>query len=162
MSLRRDFHCAINQLIALGAHGALEYALQEAQALETQAQLNEVQGVYMMATVDRDGRFLEVSDVLAEWMGRTREQLIGQTMYDVMPRHTATRRLGMIRKALDERRLLCFLDSNGGHAFKSIILPVRNESGKLDRVQCLARLLPAESVIERHDHVYAWERVPAT
>ncbi len=51
--------------------------------------------------VDRDGKYLMVNQVAAERFGRSKEEIIGKSMFDLLPRVAANKYLKANRKLLD-------------------------------------------------------------
>jgi PAS domain S-box-containing protein len=56
----------------------------------------------VVATMDRDGRFLYMNDVAARALGGRPEELIGKTMFDIFPEPIASRQLADVRAVIRE------------------------------------------------------------
>ena len=78
-----------------------------------------------IAQIDRDGRFLDANPAAARSLGVPLEELIGKTFFEVMPQEVAQRRLGNVRKVLDEWQPQIFEDERGGRYFHHLDIPIR-------------------------------------
>ena len=91
-----------------------------------------------IARIDRDGRFLDANPAAARSLGVPLEELIGKTFFEVMPQEVAQRRLGNVRKVLDEWQPQIFEDERGGRYFHHIDIPIKISEQK-EAVQVITR-----------------------
>jgi PAS domain S-box-containing protein len=88
--------------------------------------------------IDREGRYLAANPAVAKSLGVPLEELVGKTIFEVQPKEVAQRRLGMMRKALDEWQPQIFEDERAGRYFHHIYIPTKISEQK-EAVQAIAR-----------------------
>jgi PAS domain S-box-containing protein len=88
--------------------------------------------------INREGRYLAANPATARSLGVPLEELIGKTLFEVMPQEVAQYRLGMVRKALDEWNPQIFEDERAGRYFDHIYIPTKTSDQK-EAVQAIAR-----------------------
>jgi PAS domain-containing protein len=167
MSLKRSFHCAICDMVALGACEALDYCLEEGRAALASRQMDGANMRCKSCIVDREGRFYDANEKLVAHLKITREELMSCTVFDLFPRKIAERRMAMIRKAMDTGRTVVFMDSRNGICFETMAIPLRlGGYATYDRVLCMtSRLNSTRSnsriCLEADSTRHVWERVRA-
>ena len=89
----------------------------------------------IVATVDRNGKFLYMNEIAAKQLGGTTESLIGKTMHELFPEPAASRQLESIQKAmLGDRKVVIESESfiNGKiHWYHTAIQPIHDENGQV-------------------------------
>jgi len=88
--------------------------------------------------IDREGRYLAANPATARSLGVPLEELVGKTVFEVVPQEVAQHRLGMVREALDEWQPQIFEDERAGRYFHHIVIPTKN-SGQKEAVQVITR-----------------------
>jgi PAS domain S-box-containing protein len=88
--------------------------------------------------VDSEGRFLAANPATAKSLGVPVEELIGKSIFEVMPRKVAQERFENLRKALDEGQPRIFEDERAGRYFHNIVIPIET-SDQEEAVQVITR-----------------------
>ncbi len=88
--------------------------------------------------MDREGRYLAANPATARSLGVPLEELIGKTVFEVMPQKVAQHRLRMLRKALNEWQPRIFEDKRAGRYFHHIVIPTKTSDQK-EVVQVITR-----------------------
>jgi len=91
-----------------------------------------------IAQLDREGRYLAANPATARSLGVPLEELVGKTMFEVVPQEVAQYRLGMVRKVLDEWQPQIFEDERAGRYFHHIVIPTKISEQK-EAVQVITR-----------------------
>ena len=78
-----------------------------------------------IAQIDREGRYLAANPAAAKSLGVPLEELIGKTVFEVVPQEVAQHRLGNVRKVLDEWQPQIFEDERAGRYFYHIVIPTK-------------------------------------
>jgi PAS domain S-box-containing protein len=91
-----------------------------------------------IAQIDREGRYLTANPAVAKSLGVPLEELIGKTVFEVMPQEVAQYRLGNMRRVLDEWQPQIFEDERAGRYFYHIVIPTKISEHK-EAVQVITR-----------------------
>jgi PAS domain S-box-containing protein len=91
-----------------------------------------------IAQIDREGRYLAANPAVARSLGVPLEELVGKTLFEVMPKKVAQRRLRDVRKVLDEWQPQIFEDERAGRYFHHIVIPTKISEQK-EAVQVITR-----------------------
>jgi two-component system, NtrC family, sensor kinase len=91
-----------------------------------------------IAQIDEEGRYLTANPAMSQSLGMPLEELIGKTLFEVMPQEVAQRRLEIIGKALHERQSQTFEDEREERQFYNMIVPTEIP-GQSKAVQVIAR-----------------------
>jgi len=91
-----------------------------------------------IAQVDGEGRYLAANPATAKSLGVPVEELIGKTVFEVVPQEIAQLRLGNMRKVLDEWQPQIFEDEIAGRYFHHIVIPTKISEQK-EAVQVITR-----------------------
>lgn len=167
MSLKRSFHCAISQLVALQAHGALDYCLELAEGATPLIHGDVLRQRYKICILDEEGAFHDANQKFLNHLGLSRKELRGLTMFHLFPKVIAERRMHMVRKAIHSGCVVAFLDCREGRCFESTVIPLKtNGYSQYNRALCMVKALsPPECDAHRleHQHLacHVWERVEA-
>jgi PAS domain S-box-containing protein len=106
--------------------------------------------------LDREGRYLTANPATSESLGVKLEELIGKTVFEVMPREIAQHRFENIRTVLDEWRTQVFEDERGGRYFHHMVIPLKT-SDQGEAVQVITRDITetklAEEALRRSEQV---------
>jgi|GEM_PF-368387 len=88
----------------------------------------------VVASVDREGRFLYMNDMAAGQMGSTAENLIGKTMNELFPEVSASRQMANIQKVLTEDRGIVTegisIVQGMPRWYRTSIQPIHDEGGR--------------------------------
>jgi len=91
--------CFLNNLLDITEQKQTEEKLRVSEE-KFRGLLESIDGV--IATIDYDGKFLYMNDIAANWLGDTREALIGRNMADIFPEPIASGQLEKVRKVIRE------------------------------------------------------------
>ncbi len=83
----------------------------------------------MIAIIDYNGTFIQVNEEVVKNIGY---DPTGKTMYEVFAREVAEKRLKLVRKSIDENRLMLHIpDVRGDRHYVLSLVPLREGGGKL-------------------------------
>ena len=143
MSLTWRFHCAICELVALGADGALGYCLEEARVMDAATYRQRMAHSFLVALVDRRGIFLSANQCMGEALRRPAVELVGLLLEQVFPPDAARLRRTMLQRALDTGRCVRFVDDSNVISYETAIIPIRDSEGTPDKAMVIAQRLEA-------------------
>jgi PAS domain S-box-containing protein len=107
--------------------------------------------------LDREGRYLAANPATARSLGLNLEELVGKTVFQVMPREIAELRLVNMIRVLDEGRPQVFEDERAGRHFHHMVVPLTTSNGK-KAVQVITRNITqrkqAEEALRRSEERY--------
>ena len=84
--------------------------------------------------MDRDGILLDFNENLTKRLGKTREDMIGRCVYDLLPESVGNSRRARAAELLATGRPVRFEDKNGESWYDSIVYPVLDEDGEATRI----------------------------
>jgi PAS domain S-box-containing protein len=91
---------------------------------------------------DRDGKFLFINDIAAQAYGRTAEEIIGQTHWDLLPKENADRLVRNIRRVIDKgiefSEQTQVIIGNEMRWFDAVVQPYKDANGKADVAMIIA------------------------
>ncbi len=89
----------------------------------------------VIATVDKDGRFLYMNDLAAAQLNGVPSDFIGKTMYDLFPEPVASRQLASVQRAIHEDKSIVSEAKTfvqGQYRWnRTTIQPIHDEAGKV-------------------------------
>jgi PAS domain S-box-containing protein len=88
--------------------------------------------------VDGEGRYLAANPATAESLGLPVEELVGKSVFEVMPPEVAQGRFENMKKALNEWQPQIFEDERAERFFHHIIIPIKTSDGN-EAVQVITR-----------------------
>jgi PAS domain S-box-containing protein len=88
--------------------------------------------------IDPEGRVLDANDTLARRFGKTRLEIIGQSMWDILPPETTERRKAYLKQVLREKQPIRFEDERQGVWNDIIGAPVIDDRGNVSKVAIVA------------------------
>lgn len=83
------------------------------------------------ALIDRSFVFRAVNEAMASSLKRDVGELVGRSMYDVLPRRVAEERATKGREAFETGEPIVFEDQRGDRHFMSHVIPVKNAHGEV-------------------------------
>jgi len=89
--------------------------------------------------LDAAGTVLASNDKTAERLGKSRSEIIGKCVYDLLPPDLAPKRKAHIEKAIRLGRSVQFEDTRQERWIEHSVCPIVNEQGKVTRVAVYAR-----------------------
>ena len=92
---------------------------------------------YMILISDLDFSIYALNEHMAKNLGKTKEQLIGKNLFDVLPHNVAKFRRKQGEKAIKSGKPLIFDDEREGRWYRTEVYPVFNKSGKTVYGACL-------------------------
>ena len=110
------------------------------------------------ALIDTDGFILKTNETTAERFQETPESLVGRCLWDLFPPEVAERRKKHLRRLLQTKEPVRFIDERGGMWHDNVAHPILDEKGKVRRIAILSRditeLKAAEQRIEHLKTVF--------
>jgi PAS domain S-box-containing protein len=88
--------------------------------------------------LDADGTFIVVNDALAQSFGRSREELIGQIAYPLLPPDIASKRKAFVDDVFVNGREVIFEDSNLDRHYINYLSPVLDSKGTVCNIAVFA------------------------
>lgn len=115
---------------------AVDAALRQSQDV-TQALLNAIPDAIMLA--EPHGRVLAANNRMAERLGTSVSQLVGQIGYDFLPGDVARSRKVVVDDAIRSRTTAVARDTRAGRVLENRITPVFNQIGRVTSVAIISR-----------------------
>lgn len=92
----------------------------------------------ILLLIDRNGVILAANQTMASRLGKTISKIIGKKIYKLLPPDIAQRRRASIEKVIQTRKKLYFEDQSGERYFLSIMVPISDEHGQVEKVFVMA------------------------
>lgn len=89
---------------------------------------------YVVLLTDRDGALLDFNDNLPDRLGIARDKLLGKCIFDLLPPSTAKLRRRACEEAVQTRKPVRLVDTNGPRCFEHVVCPAFDERGEVDRI----------------------------
>ena len=89
----------------------------------------------VVATIDYNGKFLYMNEVAARWLGRTPQELVGRTMYELFPESMALQQMAGVHQVFEKNEskvgeMLTFVQGQP-RWFHNSLQPIHNEAGEV-------------------------------
>jgi len=123
----------------------IEEALRESEAT-ARALLDAPDEVVIL--LDTDGVILDANEATALRFYKTREELVGLSIWDLLEPDTAARRKAFVDRVIRSGEPIQFEDEREGKWWDSIKYPIRDAAGKVSRVAVFARDITKRKVAE--------------
>ena len=88
--------------------------------------------------LDRDGTILALNEVVAGRFGRSVQELMGASIFDILPPDVAARRREIIGEVFSTARPVRFVDERDGMVLYNSLFPVADAEGNVVRVAVLS------------------------
>ena len=88
--------------------------------------------------LDRDGRIITINRVGSERLGKTKDDLKGDIIFDLFPPSVAKIRKSMIKEVIAKKESIRFSDSREDVAFENWIYPILDVQGEVERIAIFA------------------------
>ena len=88
--------------------------------------------------LDYDGRIITINRVGSDRLGKSRDDLKGEVIYDFFSPAVANIRKSMIEEVIAKKKFLRFSDSRGAIAFENWIYPILDSQGEVERIAIFA------------------------
>ncbi len=89
--------------------------------------------------IDRNGILLEANETLAKRFQKRREEMIGQSTFDLIPPELAVQRRPMLEAVWREGEARHFVDQRDGLWIDNMLFPIRNKDGQIFSLGVIAR-----------------------
>jgi len=113
--------------------------------------------------LDIEGVALAINAETARRIKKTPDEIIGKCVFDFLPPDLAQERQELIGHAIRSGEIVKFSDIRAGNYIENHIHPLRDSSGKVDRVAILALDITEKKKVEKEqlravaDYTYDWE-----
>jgi PAS domain S-box-containing protein len=87
-----------------------------------------------MMLLDTQARFVEVNETMTKRFCRTREEMNGRCLWDILPPHVAELRKGYFAQALATAEMVRWEDERQGMWNDNAFIPITDEHGKIVRI----------------------------
>ncbi|MBN2109040.1 MAG: PAS domain S-box protein [Deltaproteobacteria bacterium] len=104
----------------------------------------------VMMLLDTQARFIEVNETMTKRFCRTREEMIGMCLWDILPPHVAKLRKGYFARALSTAEMVRWEDERQGMWNDNSFIPIANERGTIEQVIGFAIDITAGKKAEIH------------
>jgi PAS domain S-box-containing protein len=94
--------------------------------------------------IDLEGTLLALNEIAARRLGRTRAEMLGQNIYSFLPAEVTPQRRARVAEVVATGRTLRFEDERLGRWLDQVLVPVRDDAGRVVRVAIFA-----EDITER-------------
>jgi PAS domain S-box-containing protein len=94
--------------------------------------------------IDSKGVVLDINNVGANMVGRSREDLIGKVVYDLFPPKVAQFREARVKDVLRVKKSLRFIEERDEMVFDVNVHPILDDRGKVDRMAIFAKEITAQ------------------
>jgi PAS domain S-box-containing protein len=91
-----------------------------------------------IAQIDREGRYIAANPATARSLGVPLEELVGKTLFEVVPQEVAQLRFENMRRVLDDGHPQIYEDERAGRYFHHIVIPTKTPDQK-EAIQVIAR-----------------------
>jgi PAS domain S-box-containing protein len=88
--------------------------------------------------LDRDGRIITINRVGSERLGKIKDVLKGDIIFDLFPPSVAKIRKSMIKEVIAKKESLRFSDSREDVAFENWVYPILDNQGEVERIAIFA------------------------
>ena len=129
----------------IAEHARAEAALRESKET-SRALLDALADV--AALLDPRGIFLDANNAMAQRLGRSRDELIGASAWDVFPPDIAARRKSHYDQVIHSGESVRFEDERDGRSLDNIYYPILDAHGNVMKVALLARDITARRQAE--------------
>jgi len=92
----------------------------------------------VFVVVDRDGTILLGNQVLARKLGGNLDDMVGKCCWDIYPKDLVRKRRAMVNKVIQTKRPIKFEDQGISRIFQSILLPILDEQGEVEKIAMLS------------------------
>jgi PAS domain S-box-containing protein len=98
--------------------------------------------------IDSKLAILDVNEVGAKRLGKSRDELIGMPVHELFTPKVATFREARAKEVLRSKKPLRFIDEREGRFFDTSIYPILDEQGQVDRMAIFAKEITAQKQAE--------------
>ena len=88
--------------------------------------------------MDREGMLIDFNDNLPKRLGRTREEIVGRCIFDLLPPDVGKARRTKAAELLKTGGVVRFEDRNGEFWYDSIVYPVLDDDGEIAKIAVLS------------------------
>jgi PAS domain S-box-containing protein len=92
-----------------------------------------------ISVVDPDGRVIDVNETVTRLLGRSRDEIVGRSVYEIFPPEIAREQMGHLAGILESGAPARFEERAGETWYDTVIYPIRDETGKVVRLATIAR-----------------------
>ena len=88
--------------------------------------------------VDRQGVILAINDVAARRLGKKIKDIVGVSIFDLLPPEVAKKRRDQLNEAVRTKKLVRFIDYRADRYYENYFRPIPNEADEIDEIAILA------------------------
>lgn len=99
--------------------------------------------------IDTEGRFLTINKFGAERLGKSTEQLIGTSMYDLFSSSLKEQRKARVEEVIQTKKPVRFFDEREGIIFDNNLYPLFDSSGNVIKIAIFGRDITKEQQFEQ-------------
>jgi PAS domain S-box-containing protein len=88
--------------------------------------------------LDRDGRIITINRIGSERIGKSKEELGGEVIFDFFPTSVANIRKSMIEEAIVKKQFIHYSDSRKDTVYENWIYPILDDKGEVERIAIYA------------------------
>jgi len=98
----------------------------------------------ILSVIDLEGKIYQISDLFAEKVNSTKEELIGKSIWDIFPPDSTKLRKKWIDQVIQSRQTLrvedkSTIDASSSEIYDTIIHPILDKDGEVNRLVIIAR-----------------------
>ncbi|MDM8521727.1 PAS domain S-box protein, partial [Anaerolineales bacterium HSG6] len=101
-----------------------------------------------MFLIDTEGIILTLNNTVSQAMGKTSAEIVGRSVYDLLPPDVAKHRQTMSETVIQTKQAVFFQDERAGYWFDNSCYPVFDEQGQVSQIAIVARDITDRKKVE--------------
>lgn len=132
-----------------------ESMLRESEATARALLNSPMDSIALLAT---SGRFIELNKILAQSLGMSREEILGKTIFDVIPEPLVSQRWEKVQQVIASKTFVRFEDEDRGTWYDNVVHPILDVYGNVVKIAVFARDITerkhAEEAMQEQERLY--------